>query len=96
MAGPTAGKNAPTTARGESGAGAARPEHHERLIPPQGAAAVGSWVVCGRDGRRVKSIGMAWTNAVIRAKLTGSVPHDYSRAAVRNLERSSVGQSVAV
>jgi integrase len=38
----------------------------------------------------------AWQGACRRAGLTGRIPHDFRRTAVRNLERSGVPRSVAM
>ncbi len=54
------------------------------------------WVFPGRGRKRIKSFRKAWATACTAAKLTGRIPHDFRRTAVRNLERAGVPRSVAM
>jgi len=49
-----------------------------------------------REGRPIKSFRRAWLTACQRAGLTGRIPHDFRRTAVRNLERAGVPRSTAM
>jgi integrase len=49
-----------------------------------------------REGRPIKSFRRAWLTACRRAGLTGRIPHDFRRTAVRNLERAGVPRSTAM
>ena len=49
-----------------------------------------------RDGERILDFRKAWRNAVKDAGVTGRIPHDFRRTAVRNLERAGVPRSVAM
>jgi len=49
-----------------------------------------------RNGDQIKDYYVAWRAAVKRAGLPGRIPHDFRRAAVRNLERAGVSRSVAM
>jgi len=49
-----------------------------------------------REGRPIKSFRRAWLTACRRAGLTGRMPHDFRRTAVRNLERAGVPRSTAM
>jgi Phage integrase family len=49
-----------------------------------------------RTGRPIKSFRRAWLTACRRAGLTGRIPHDFRRTAVRNLERAGVPRSTAM
>ncbi len=49
-----------------------------------------------REGRRVKSFWRAWLTACKGAGLSGRIPHDFRRTAVRNLERAGVARSTAM
>jgi len=44
----------------------------------------------------VKSFRKAWTDACDAAGVTGRIPHDLRRTAVRNLERAGVSRSAAM
>jgi integrase len=50
---------------------------------------------CG-DGRPVGDFRKAWATACSEAKMPGILFHDLRRSAVRNLDRSGVGQAVAM
>jgi hypothetical protein len=49
-----------------------------------------------REGRPVKSFRRAWLTACKDAGLSGRIPHDFRRTAVRNLERAGVPRSTAM
>jgi integrase len=49
-----------------------------------------------REGRPIKSFRRAWLTACRRAGLTGRIPRDFRRTAVRNLERAGVPRSTAM
>jgi integrase len=49
-----------------------------------------------RSGQPIKSFRRAWLSACRRAALTGRIPHDFRRTAVRNLERAGVPRSTAM
>jgi integrase len=49
-----------------------------------------------RHGRPIKSFRGAWDNACEAAGVSGRIPHDLRRTAVRNLERAGVSRSVAM
>lgn len=49
-----------------------------------------------RNGRPIKSFRGAWRKACQAAGVTGRIPHDLRRTAVRNLERAGVSRSVAM
>ena len=49
-----------------------------------------------RAGRPVKSFRRAWLTACKGAGLSGRIPHDFRRTAVRNLERAGVPRSTAM
>lgn len=49
-----------------------------------------------RGGRSIKDFRGAWEGACNRAGVTGRIPHDFRRTAVRNLERAGVPRSVAM
>jgi integrase len=49
-----------------------------------------------RKGERILDFKKSWRNAVKDAEVTGRIPHDFRRTAVRNLERASVPRSVAM
>ena len=48
-----------------------------------------------RKGKPIRDFYCAWRNACAAAKLTGRIPHDFRRTAVRNLERAGVPRSTA-
>ncbi len=49
-----------------------------------------------RAGRPIKSFRRAWLTACKDAGLSGRIPHDFRRTAVRNLERAGVPRSTAM
>ncbi len=49
-----------------------------------------------REGKLIKDFRKAWTTACQRAGVTGKVPDDLRRTAVRNLERAGVSRSAAM
>jgi len=49
-----------------------------------------------RYGRPIRNVRKIWKNVVTAAGLTGKIPHDFRRTAVRNLERAGVPRSVAM
>jgi hypothetical protein len=49
-----------------------------------------------RQGKQLKDISRAWANALEQSKIGKKFPHDFMKAAVRNLERVSVPRSVAM
>jgi integrase len=49
-----------------------------------------------RSGRPIKSFRRAWVTACTAAGLSGRIPHDFRRTAVRNLERAGVPRSTAM
>jgi integrase len=49
-----------------------------------------------RKGEPIVSFRRAWKGACKRAGLTGRIPHDFRRSAVRNLERAGVPRSAAM
>ncbi len=48
-----------------------------------------------RDGHPIKSIRGSWERACAETGLTGKIPHDFRRTAVRNLVRAGVSEHVA-
>jgi integrase len=52
--------------------------------------------VFNRNGRRVKTLKGAWTNACEDAGYPGKLLHDLRRSAVRNTERAGLSRSVAM
>lgn len=48
------------------------------------------------DGSPIRDFRIAWHNACRRAALSGAIPHDFRRSAVRNLERAGVPRSAAM
>jgi integrase len=55
-------------------------------------------LVFHQDGARIepRAFHKAWTDACTAAKVTGRIPHDMRRSAVRNLERASIPRKVAM
>jgi integrase len=49
-----------------------------------------------RDGRPIKSFRRAWLTACTKAGLSGRIPHDFRRTAIRNLERAGIARSAAM
>jgi integrase len=58
----------------------------KRIIP---------WVF-HRRGKPIKDFRTAWRDACAQAGVSGRIPHDLRRTAVRNLERAGVPRSVAM
>ena len=48
------------------------------------------------NGKPIKDFRRAWTLACRRAGVTGKVPQDFRRTAVRNLERAGIPRSAAM
>lgn len=71
----------------------AQREHTRRIERETGAVVP---FVFHREGRPIRDFRTAWKNACKRAGLTGAIPHDFRRTAVRNLERAGVLRSVAM
>jgi len=68
----------------------------ERTLAVEKAAhAIIPWLF-HRAGRRIKSFRRAWLTACKDAGLSGRIPHDFRRTAVRNLERAGVPRSTAM
>ena len=70
---------------------------HEVL---RGEGIICPWVFCRsvgkRKGKPIKNFRKAWVTACRKAGCPGMLRHDFRRTAVRNLDRSGVGQSVAM
>src|SRR6185295_5924130 len=49
-----------------------------------------------RQGKPIKNFRKAWANSCKEAGLTGKIPHDFRRTAVRNLVRTGVPERVAM
>jgi integrase len=49
-----------------------------------------------RDGRVIKDFGGAWDRACREAVLSGKIPHDFRRTAVRNMVKSGIPERVAM
>ena len=54
------------------------------------------WVFPRRNGKQMKGFRKAWISACAKAGVSGRIPHDFRRTAVRNLERAGVPRSVAM
>lgn len=54
------------------------------------------WLFHHEDGSPIRDFRSAWKNACRRAGLSGRIPHDFRRTAVRNLERAGVPRSAAM
>jgi integrase len=59
------------------------------------AGAIIPWVF-HHAGRPIKGFRRAWNTACRRAGVSGRIPHDFRRTAVRNLERAGVPRSTAM
>ena len=49
-----------------------------------------------KNGKQIKGFQKAWIIACAKAGVSGRIPHDFRRTAVRNLERAGVPRSVAM
>jgi integrase len=49
-----------------------------------------------RSGKQIRSAYRAWRKACRAAKITGSIPHDFRRTAVRRMVRRGVSERVAM
>ncbi len=49
-----------------------------------------------RDGKPIKSFRRAWLTACTKAGLSGRIPYDFRRTAIRNLERAGIARSAAM
>jgi integrase len=63
---------------------------------PNGSTGLAHFVFHCGDGRPVGDFRKAWATACSEAKMPGILFHDLRRSAVRNLDRSGVGQAVAM
>ena len=53
-------------------------------------------LVFHNNGRRIVSYYKAWHHACAAANLSGRVPHDFRRTAVRNMVRAGISERVAM
>lgn len=63
---------------------------------PDGSTGLAEFVFHCGDGRPVRDFRKTWATACSEAKMPGILFHDLRRSAVRNLDRSGVGQAVAM
>ncbi len=53
-------------------------------------------LVFHRDGKRVKDIRGSWERACKESGLTGNIPHNFRRTAIRNMVRAGISEHVAM
>ena len=70
-------------------------QRERTLAVEKGTRTIIAWLF-HRTGRPIKSFRRAWLTACRRVGLTGRIPHDFRRTAVRNLERAGVPRSTAM
>ena len=70
-------------------------QRERTLAVEKATSAIIPWLF-HRQGRPVTSFRRAWLTACKGAGLSGRIPHDFRRTAVRNLERAGVPRSTAM
>jgi integrase len=88
------GREWPLSALPELAALLQRQREHTSVVERELGAIV-PWVF-HRSGAPILSLRRAWKNACRRTGLSGRIPHDLRRGAVRGLERAGVSRSVAM